>query len=298
MNQIALQQAFSIRNGTVAETDLAQVAGGVSVDIGRDWKGDQASFEDIAKVPKLRTLSFSKQPIGPRRMSTINRMESLIVLKFDDCAFTSAVTKFKWPQSVQALVFSKHDVDQKLIDRCAALTQTRFLAFESCLFTPNSINRMGKLQSLNSLSFKDSKITTQMFEQFQTLRQLNGIQLSGCDFKIDDYKKFKSKRRDVQINFVPRAFLGVRGSPAITGLDTGACTLTEVIAGSGAETGGLQMGDTIRTINGEAILEFEDLRLHIAQHVAGDVLEIKVRRGAEDLNLKVKLGSYEDAPSN
>ena len=297
MNNLALQQAFAIRNGTAADIDLAQVTGGVSVDIGRQWKGDHESFKNIVKIPHLRALTFSNQPIGQQRMSTIKRMDSLIVLKFDDCAFTPTVKKFEWPKSVQALVFSKHKVDRKLIDRCANLSQTRFLSFESCRFDPEAVERLGRFQSLNSLSFKDSEITGEMFDQFQRLRQLNGIQLSGCDFEIADFKEFKSKRRDIQINFVPRAFLGVRGNQTVAGLDTGDCVLTEVISGSGAEAGGLQVGDIIKTINGEAILQFEDLRLHIAQHVQDDVLEIEVRRGRDTKNLKVKLGSYDDAPN-
>jgi S1-C subfamily serine protease len=64
----------------------------------------------------------------------------------------------------------------------------------------------------------------------------------------------------------------------------------DVIPGSGAEAAGLQPGDVIVAIDGEAITTNEDLGPAIAQHEPGDQVEVTIDRGGEEQTLEAEIG--------
>ncbi len=71
----------------------------------------------------------------------------------------------------------------------------------------------------------------------------------------------------------------------------------EVTADSPAAEAGLEAGDVITAVNGEAVNEEWTLRNRIAAYEAGDVLTLDVLRGDETLQLEVTLGEPEMAAS-
>ncbi|MBI5666754.1 MAG: PDZ domain-containing protein [Chloroflexi bacterium] len=78
-------------------------------------------------------------------------------------------------------------------------------------------------------------------------------------------------------------FLGV----LLSAVDDGA-RVEEVVAGSPAEDAGLQVGDVITAIGGEAVTA-ETARDVLAQHAVGDTVTLDVQRGDETLSLDVTL---------
>jgi hypothetical protein len=65
--------------------------------------------------------------------------------------------------------------------------------------------------------------------------------------------------------------------------------VADVIAGSPAETAGLQPGDLIVSIDGEAIADVRAYSGLLAKHAPGDVIRIRVSRGDEELDLEATL---------
>ena len=64
----------------------------------------------------------------------------------------------------------------------------------------------------------------------------------------------------------------------------------------GAAKAGIEAGDIIEFINGETIVQFEDLRLQIAQYRAGEKLNVGIIRNGEAMEVEVELGDANTAP--
>jgi len=95
----------------------------------------------------------------------------------------------------------------------------------------------------------------------------------------------------------PQAYLGVRFEPVDEALaeteklsvKEGAI-IREVIDDSPAAKAGLQVGDVVTAVNGEAVDAEHTLRDRVAARQPGDTIELSVARGGETLTISVTLG--------
>ena len=84
---------------------------------------------------------------------------------------------------------------------------------------------------------------------------------------------------------VEHAYLGV-SLP-----DDGAARLESVVPNSPASRGGLRAGDIVTEVDGKRIETGDELREAIDAHKPGDELELKIRRGSDDQDVTVELGT-------
>ncbi len=70
--------------------------------------------------------------------------------------------------------------------------------------------------------------------------------------------------------------------------------VTAVASGSGAEAAGIEVGDIITAVDGEAITGASDLQLAIRSHDPGDVVTVTVNRNGTVLDFEVTLGEDDD----
>ncbi len=81
-----------------------------------------------------------------------------------------------------------------------------------------------------------------------------------------------------------RTFLGVTSEDGEDGLH-----LTGIVSGSGAESAGLQEGDVMTSIAGQAIRTTGDLRNVLAKHEAGDAVAINYLRNGQPMQTTAEL---------
>jgi serine protease Do len=91
--------------------------------------------------------------------------------------------------------------------------------------------------------------------------------------------------------FVP-GFLGVRLDET-TDLSAGA-VVAEVTAGTAAEIAGVQVGDTVLSINGVPVAEPADLAAQVRAFGAGDTIELVIDRDGTVQTLAIELGARSD----
>jgi len=65
--------------------------------------------------------------------------------------------------------------------------------------------------------------------------------------------------------------------------------VADVIDGSPAKTAGVQAGDVILSVNGEAMTDQQQFSATVRSRAAGDVLKLKLRNSGKDRELSVKL---------
>jgi putative serine protease PepD len=85
---------------------------------------------------------------------------------------------------------------------------------------------------------------------------------------------------------IERPYLGVR----MTDADEGA-QIIEVSPGSPADDAGLEPGDVVVAIEGEAIESSDDLRRAVAEREPGEQLELRVRSDGDERDVDVELGT-------
>lgn len=83
-------------------------------------------------------------------------------------------------------------------------------------------------------------------------------------------------------------------SEPATGIPAVLAIVDEVVADSPAEEAGLQVGDVITAVNGQAILSSAELVEQLGEFFPGDTLVLTLRRGAETLTRSVVLGEHPD----
>lgn len=88
------------------------------------------------------------------------------------------------------------------------------------------------------------------------------------------------------------AFLGVQCER--TPGEGGGAPVTRVVEGSAADKAGIKAGDVIAAVNGEELLDFDHMRRVIFPKKPGESIRIVVRRGGEQLDMEVVLGSMPD----
>jgi serine protease Do len=90
--------------------------------------------------------------------------------------------------------------------------------------------------------------------------------------------------------FMPSAnsgFLGVLLGPVEEGPGV---VVNSVEEKSPAEKAGLKAKDVVLSVNGQTVSDVDDLRERLGRHKPGDEVEMKVKRGKEELTLKATLG--------
>ena len=85
-----------------------------------------------------------------------------------------------------------------------------------------------------------------------------------------------------------RPFLGVGPDNAYDGKD--GVKLSNVQAGSSADKAGLKIGDIILALDGVKTPSFNELRGEILKRKIGDSMTVRIRRGAEELDIPLSLG--------
>jgi len=85
--------------------------------------------------------------------------------------------------------------------------------------------------------------------------------------------------------------IGVQVAP---GGKEGGVGVREIVPDSGAADAGLQKDDVILAFDGQTVRDVTHLRQLVGRHVAGDTVTLTVRRGEEELEIRVTLSAGED----
>jgi putative serine protease PepD len=85
---------------------------------------------------------------------------------------------------------------------------------------------------------------------------------------------------------VEHAYLGVRVGDA-----DGGAELAEIVSGGPADKAGLESGDLVTEVDGEAVSSGEDLRLAVENHKPGEEMTLTVKRDGDTKTITVTLGT-------
>ena len=271
----------------------------VVVTIGENWKGDYSifDFDDAISVLPISGLELQKLEINDTLLSAIKK-QPIGTVVLTECS-VAANLKETWPSSVSSLVIGGSNSSADLLRLVSNESPTiRHLRFEKSKFGEDEALMLRSFGQLTNVDLAKIDLAGSVFDGLATVRSLRRLDLQRCKFPAAAFNEFKEKRgRSVDVKFTPQAFLGVsadsRGFAAQfpRAQLKGACIITTVVPGEGAERAGMKIGDEVFQMGDYKIADFDELRVVIAQYEVGDEATIKVRRDGKELTLKAKLGS-------
>ena len=287
--QILMQRAIMAR----PNQSSVNSANGISVRFTSRWQGSSQDITALQSLPGLSRIELEEFNPGKDQLTELAKVESINGISIIGSQVRNReLTFLKSFPKLRDIDFENRTIDADTLTKIANLPSLGNITFRKCEIENGALKELAKFKGLRSLFFNEMQIGAEIFESLEVLKNLNYVNLSICKFETVSFQKLVRVRPSLQIVFTPQAFLGVRGPIDLS--DRQGCQISSVIAGSGAEQGGMEIGDIIQEVNGQIIQRFEDLRLHIAQHKEGETLNVIVLRGSEKVDLKIVLTRYDE----
>lgn len=265
---------------------------GITISFGENWTGTAEDLQPLDKLSDLNRIEIHDVSFSDVELSQIASLQGKlsVLIRGNSIDDQQLVLLAKMPHLTN-LEFENRDISPPLLVPFGKSKTLVSIAFINCDVSPPALARLKSIQTLGAIYLSDMQIEPEIFEILETFPNLSYVNLSICKFQTAAFRRLEAAKPNLQIAYTPQAFLGVRGPINLT--NNLGCEISEVIPGSGADKGGLKIGDVIEEVNGQPIDKFEDLRLHIAQHKAGEALEVNVRRNGERVDLTIVLGKFD-----
>ena len=312
--QFQIQRRQINLNGNLLGQPFGNPSIGLDVTFGRQWTGKSSDFSALDELGKIDSISFIGQKISDDLLRDISEITAMSKLSFDSCDIEADnISNKRWGNLI-SLELKNTAPELRLIRAFASIKSLISLEFTDCKIVDDTLQSIGDYKNIRSIMFKDTEVDDVALKSIELLKNIKYLNLVTCKFPMKSFRQLRKSRPDIKIDFSGQAFFGVRGTPVgigrpmVIGPDgnivptdhsqSGGALISDVIAQSGAARAGIETGDIIEFINGETIVQFEDLRLHIAQYRAGDKLQVGILRNGEAIELEVELGDADSAPPN
>ena len=278
----------------------------VTVTIGEDWKGDYSvfDFEEATSILPISNLYLKNLEVTDALLSVLKE-HPLGTVVLTECSVASDLKEALPPKLRMLTIRGATDLADVLRVVASGDSELSHIRFEKCKFGEMEALLLRDFRQLASVDLIKIDLESDTFDGLTALRQLRRLWLERCKFPAAAFIDFQQKRRrDVNIDFKAKAFLGVSSSPP-RGLANqirerrpaqrlGACLIATVVEGEAADRAGVKVGDEIVKIGDQEIKSFDELRLVIAQYEIGEEAVIQVLRGGKELTLKAKMGEPND----
>lgn len=143
------------------------------------------------------------------------------------------------------------------------------------------------LPEIRELALQDATLTDEALDQIALLPKLNSLQVRGSSkLTARGLWKLRQRHPETTVFALGDAMLGVNAE-----LSGGPCVLSSVFYNSGAYLAGLQQGDCITKIDGQAIRDFSDLTIAVFARRAGEKLQLEYQRQGKPHEVAVLLKS-------
>ena len=314
LQMLLIQQRNNRLNRNLLGQPFGSPSIGLDITFGTQWMGNTGDFSTLDDIGEIDNIAFIERKVSSDLLIKLAEITSMSKLSFESCNIdVDNIANKQWG-NLTSLELKNTAVELTLIQAFASIKSLISLEFVNCKIATGTLKSIGEFKNIRSLIFKDTEVDSSALNSIETLKNIKYLNLSACKFSTESYRRLRKTRPDINIDFSGQAFFGVRGTPVGIGRpmiigpngnikppnhsQTGGALISDVIPQSGAAKAGIEIGDIIEFINGESIIQFEDLRLQIAQYRAGDTLNVGIIREGEAMEVEVELGDADSAPKN
>ncbi len=268
----------------------------VTVVLDHQWQGNEHDLIRLQHLSDVTRIEFRNIDPAPLQLEAISQIPSIISVQIIGDEFNPQhLTWLARLANLHRIEFEEYTIRPATLEPLLEVPSLTAIGFMRCQISKTSLESLEGLTELRWISFADMQIDADVLLELRHFKNLVSVSMELCRFPTAAYRKLKTLKPGIRLDFTPRAVLGVRSALAGLGPTESDCEISQVVPGSGADKGGLKPGDIIKSVEGQAIEVFEDLRLHVAQHQAGDVLTVGILRGEKELTLEITLTPFESA---
>ena len=304
---------------------ISQLRTGATAILDANFRGSIDDLKSLQAIPNLTIVHWKDRQLDASEMKMAHKSASISRVHIENCKFPNEpLPELAWPRLATHYEFVNQTIPVSAIKRLRT-SVINSLKLSKCAASETLHQHLRQIDSLSVLALEDIPIDEQWFESFASIGSLTQISLSACKFDRDAYRELKTSRPKLRVDFTPHAFLGIRSpdfgnanlerarmlarmraaqkanpdqqqdAPAFDlPVELAGCSISDVVGGSGAEKAGLKPGDVIMKIDGEPVTIFEDIRLIIAQHRAGDKLEVEFTRDEQTNTATIELSRLDE----
>ncbi len=284
MRDIALSQPPDDDGGAWGSlTNLASTASGirassaqVAIDEVRKYRAEQARKALIAAGVFVGTDDFIVRSVSrPRQIVQIDEgwNEDLAVLQW-----------LRWLEGIEYARVKATAVRHDVLGQLVKIPDLRTLAIVDAEVNSEILSPLQSMHRIHSLEFRYVRLTPELCDLIVKMPVRVSLNLMGTGVTAEKVEEMRRALPGLAIDHRQGGFLGV------TCFDTqDECQINTVVDGGAAEAAGLIPGDVIVQIAGAEVNRFKDLQNAINQHLPGDEVEVKYRRGNKILSVKLRL---------
>ncbi len=164
-------------------------------------KLSKQGFKQIASLANLHELSLYQMDITPERFDVISQMDQLTMLVIKDS--DSPIEdwhKLSSLTNLRTLIFDQCKLSAGFGKELAKLNELRSLGLRFCFLDDQTCAAELPNLQVRSLDLEGSQITPKALESIKRMKNLNRLELVGCQsLKEADIAKFKKQRPDLDV---------------------------------------------------------------------------------------------------
>lgn len=154
--------------------------------------------------------------------------------------------------------------------------------------TADDLRLVSRLPQVLQLSIHGVRLDDQAIKELSRLRRIDQLALFNTDLSEEAATQLATALPDTKVDVRRGGKLGVGGQPLVV-----PCVITQVQPGSAADKAGIQVGDVIRSFDGQRVESFEDLTNKIGGRGPGDRVEVGVERGGTAFERTLALDGWQ-----
>lgn len=154
--------------------------------------------------------------------------------------------------------------------------------------TADDLRLVSRLPQVLQLSIHGVRLDDQAIKELSRLRRIDQLALFNTDLSEEAATRLATALPDTKVDVRRGGKLGVGGQPLVV-----PCVITQVQPGSAADKAGIQVGDVIRSFDGERVESFEDLTNKIGARGPGDKVAVGVERGGTAFERTLALDGWQ-----
>ncbi len=195
----------------------------------------------------------------------------------------------RWLYRIENARVKGNAVSREVLSEVVKIPDLKSVAIVDGIVDRATLEPLLELQRITSLEFRYVALQDEFSDLLASLPIRTSLELMGTGISEEVVESMRQSLQGLQIIHRQGGFLGVQC------LDTDdVCEISKVVLGSAAQKAGLMPGDIIVQVGDAPVRRFRDLQSEINQHVPGDDLEVKFRRGGQVKDVRLELGKFED----
>lgn len=220
---------------------------------------------------KLKGLSAF---IGTEMIQVVTAAKyDLCILRIDDTFRGTAedLLATRWLLEPVLVRLDGKRIDRSWLEKIVDMPNVKTVQLKHTSLTAQDLLLLSRMKTLDTLEILYMPLDDSAIETIGTLPIWGSLRIFGTQISPASLPKLESLLEGTQVVFGLGGFLGIQ-SNAMT------LEVSQVTPGSGADKGGMTVGDRILSIDGKLLQNFEQLRKELAKSPAGGRVNIEVRR--------------------